>query len=369
MTATNQGRAPHWIRPALAALAVLLIVVGAGGAIALGAGDGLAGLLGSDLFQTVAEEPAEDDAALTATVTVEDVQGALAELPGDLAISPDATGITCVVDGDGIWVEYPEAADASAVIDRAARRAAGLAQWAAQADPAISRVTWIAEDAGQTALFALALDPAAVVSDAADVSAADILAAATGYRIAGDAYASLDDSAFEQEAGAAPSLPDGSEVPVELAQTATDGADAAQGGASGSTGGGAAGAAQGGTSSAGSSQGGSTGTASGTTADLITVSITVDGSAAGAGASSATVSLAAGSTVYDALAKTGISISASGSAYGMYVSAIGGLAERQHGPMSGWVFSVNGVEPSVACSAYTLSAGDSIVWTYVNVEE
>lgn len=364
MTATDQGRVPRWIRPALAALAVLLIVVGVGGAIALGAGDGLAGLLGSDLFQTVAEEPAEDDAALTATVTVEDVQGALAELPGDLAISPDATGITCVVDGDGIWVEYPEATDASAVIDRAARRAAGLAQWAAQADPAISRVTWIAEDAGQTALFALTLDPAAVVSDAADASAADILAAATGYRIAGDAYASLDDPAFEQEAGAAPSLPDGSEVPIELAQTAADGADAAQG-SSGSTGGGAAGAAQGGTSSAGSTQDSSTGT----TADLITVSITVDGSAAGAGASSATVSLAAGSTVYDALAKTGISISASGSAYGMYVSAIGGLAERQHGPMSGWIFSVNGVEPSVACSAYTLSAGDSIVWTYVNVEE
>lgn len=353
MTATDQGRAPRWIRSALAALAVLLIVVGAAGAIALGAGDGLAGLLGSDLFQTVAEEPAEDDAALAATVTVDDVQGALAALPGDLAISPDATGITCVVDGDGVWVEYPEAADASKVIDRAVRRAAGLAQWAAQTDSAISRVTWIAEDADQTVLLALTLDPATVPSDAADAAAADILSAATGYRISGDAYASLDGPTFDQEAGTAPSLPDGSEVPIELAQTATDGNDGAQGG----------------TSSAGSSQGGSAGTASGTTADLITVSITVDGSAAGAGASSATVSLAAGSSVYDALVKTGISISASGSPYGMYVSAIGGLAERQHGPMSGWVFSVNGVEPGVACSAYTLSAGDSIVWTYVNVEE
>lgn len=349
MTATDQGRAPRWIRPALAALAVLLIVVGAAGAIALGAEDGLAGLFGSDLFQTVAEEPAEDDAALAATVTVDDVQGALAALPGDLAISSDATGITCVVDGDGIWVEYPEAADASTVIDRAVRRAAGLAQWAAQTDSAISRVTWIAEDADQTVLLALTLDPATVPSDAADAAAADILSAATGYRIAGDAYASLDGPTFDQEAGTAPSLPDGSEVPIELAQTATDGDDGAQGGAS----------------SAGSAQDGS----ADTTADLITVSITVDGSAAGAGASSATVSLAAGSTVYDALAKTGISISASGSAYGMYVSAIGGLAERQHGPMSGWIFSVNGVEPSVACSAYTLSAGDSIVWTYVNVEE
>ena len=353
MTATDQGRAPRWIRPALAALAVLLIVVGAAGAIALGAGDGLAGLFGSDLFQTVAEEPAEDDAALAATVSVDDVQGALAALPGDLAISSDATGITCVVDGDGIWVEYPEAADASKVIDRAVRRAAGLAQWAAQTDSAISRVTWIAEDADQTVLLALTLDSATVPSDAADAAAADILSAATGYRISGDAYASLDGPAFEQEAGTAPSLPDGSEVPIELAQTATDGDDGAQGGAS----------------SAGSSQDGSAGTASGTTADLITVSVTVDGSAAGAGASSATVSLAAGSSVYDALVKTGISISASGSPYGMYVSAIGGLAERQHGPMSGWIFSVNGVEPSVACSAYTLSAGDSIVWTYVNVEE
>lgn len=353
MTATDQGRAPRWIRPALAALAVLLIVVGAAGAIALGAGDGLAGLFGSDLFQTVAEEPAEDDVALAATVTVDDVQGALAALPGDLAISSDATGITCVVDGDGIWVEYPEAADASKVIDRAVRRAAGLAQWAAQTDSAISRVTWIAEDADQTVLLALTLDPATVPSDAADAATADILSAATGYRISGDAYASLDGPTFDQKAGTAPSLPDGSEVPIELAQTATDGADGAQGGAS----------------SAGSSQGDSAGTASGTTADLITVSITVDGSAAGAGASSATVSLAAGSTVYEALAKTGISISASGSAYGMYVSAIGGLAERQHGPMSGWIFSVNGVEPSVACSAYALSAGDSIVWTYVNVEE
>lgn len=353
MTATDQGRAPRWIRPALAALAVLLIVVGAAGAIALGAGDGLAGLFGSDLFQTVAEEPAEDDAALAATVTVDDVQGALAALPGDLAISSDATGITCVVDGNGVWVEYPEAADASAVIDRAVRRAAGLAQWAAQTDSAISRVTWIAEDADQTVLLALTLDPATVPSDAADAAAADILSAATGYRISGDAYASLDGPTFDQEAGTAPSLPDGSEVPIELAQTATDGDDGAQGG----------------TPSAGSSQDGSAGTASGTTADLITVSVTVDGSAAGAGASSATVSLAAGSSVYDALVKTGISISASGSPYGMYVSAIGGLAERQHGPMSGWIFSVNGVEPSVACSAYTLSAGDSIVWTYVNVEE
>lgn len=349
MTATDQGRAPRWIRPALAALAVLLIVVGAAGAISLGAGDGLAGLFGSDLFQTVAEEPAEDDAALAATVTVDDVQGALAALPGDLAISSDATGITCVVDGDGIWVEYPEAADASKVIDRAVRRAAGLAQWAAQTDSAISRVTWIAEDADQTVLLALTLDPATVPSDAADAAAGDILSAATGYRISGDAYASLDGPAFEQEAGTAPSLPDGSEVPIELAQTATDGDDGAQGGAS----------------SAGSAQDGS----ADTSADLITVSVTVDGSAAGAGASSATVSLAAGSSVYDALVKTGISISASGSPYGMYVSAIGGLAERQHGPMSGWVFSVNGVEPGVACSAYTLSAGDSIVWTYVNVEE
>ena len=53
----------------------------------------------------------------------------------------------------------------------------------------------------------------------------------------------------------------------------------------------------------------------------------------------------------------------------LYVSSIGGLAEKEHGGMSGWVYAVNGYEPNTACSNYELHNGDSLVWTYVNVTE
>ena len=52
--------------------------------------------------------------------------------------------------------------------------------------------------------------------------------------------------------------------------------------------------------------------------------------------------------------------------FGMYVAAINGLAERDHGPQSGWVYSVNGVQPNYTSGAYVLHDGDSVVWTYVN---
>ena len=43
-----------------------------------------------------------------------------------------------------------------------------------------------------------------------------------------------------------------------------------------------------------------------------------------------------------------------------------GLAERDHGPQSGWVYSVNGVQPNYTSDAYVLHDGDSVIWTYVN---
>jgi len=49
-------------------------------------------------------------------------------------------------------------------------------------------------------------------------------------------------------------------------------------------------------------------------------------------------------TVYDLLMNTGLSIDANG----YYVRAIGDLAEKQHGPMSGWLYQVNGVTPMKA---------------------
>ena len=101
----------------------------------------------------------------------------------------------------------------------------------------------------------------------------------------------------------------------------------------------------------------------------IVVSVTVDGSAASAGSSSANIRLSRGATAYDAIAACGVSFNAKSTSFGMYVSSIGGLAEKEHGGMSGWVYAVNGHEPNTACSNYELRDGDSLVWTYVNVTE
>ena len=103
-------------------------------------------------------------------------------------------------------------------------------------------------------------------------------------------------------------------------------------------------------------------------ASTLSITVRIDGSAAGAGSGSATVTLDAGSTAYDALVATGASINAKNYATGIYVASINGLAEMDHGANSGWVYAVNGVEPNTACSNYELSDGDTLTWTYVNVE-
>lgn len=98
----------------------------------------------------------------------------------------------------------------------------------------------------------------------------------------------------------------------------------------------------------------------------LSVSVYIDSSkAASAGYSSCmastSVSLAEGSTVYDALCATGVAVSGGSS----YVTAINGLAEKQLTPGSGWMYSVNGVTPMIPAGGYVLSDGDSVRWYYV----
>ena len=47
-----------------------------------------------------------------------------------------------------------------------------------------------------------------------------------------------------------------------------------------------------------------------------------------------------------------------------YVEGIGNLYEFDCGPLSGWLFLVNGVSPSVSCSDYVLSDGDVVEWAF-----
>lgn len=131
---------------------------------------------------------------------------------------------------------------------------------------------------------------------------------------------------------------------------ASSGGGSTTGGASTSNGGGASTSNQGGSQQPG----------------RVTVTVLVTSSAVGNPVSSGgTFTFNEGATPYDALSALGLSVNAHGSSYGTYVAAIGGLAEKEHGGTSGWMYSVNGVTPNTACSNYVLSNGDNVVWYYV----
>ena len=107
-------------------------------------------------------------------------------------------------------------------------------------------------------------------------------------------------------------------------------------------------------------------TASSTASSTVTVSVSVSSSAAdGRVSGSAHPTFKKGATAYDALCATGLSISTKSSQYGLYVSAIGGLAEFEYGGKSGWMYSVNGSAPNVSCGKYVLKDGDTVSWYYV----
>ncbi|MGN0078400.1 MAG: DUF4430 domain-containing protein [Coriobacteriales bacterium] len=97
----------------------------------------------------------------------------------------------------------------------------------------------------------------------------------------------------------------------------------------------------------------------------ITVTISIDASRAGSGyghasLGSCSLSLPAGSTAYDALVACGASIGGNST----YVSSINGLAEKQCGALSGWMYSVDGVFPQVSCGKFQLEDGAQLVWAY-----
>ena len=140
--------------------------------------------------------------------------------------------------------------------------------------------------------------------------------------------------------------------------TASDSGDAAASGAA------AGGAASGGSGSGSSGSGSSSGPADEAPA-AITVAVSVDSSSVGSPVSLVTtVTLQPGATVYDAITQVA-NVNARASQYGMYVAAINGLAEKEHGGMSGWTYYVNGVYVNAACSSTVLSDGDAVSWVYV----
>jgi len=115
-------------------------------------------------------------------------------------------------------------------------------------------------------------------------------------------------------------------------------------------------------SSTGSGNSGSSG--SGSTQSpkrTIEINFSIDSSNADGSVSySAVMTLDKGATVYDALAASGVSHSGDS-----YITAIGGLSEKQFGGQSGWKYYVNGSAPNKSCVDYTLQDGDRVQWVYV----
>ncbi len=76
-----------------------------------------------------------------------------------------------------------------------------------------------------------------------------------------------------------------------------------------------------------------------------------------------------GDTVYDILKRAchenNIKITAKNTTFGIYVSGINNLDEKDCGSESGWLYSVNSVTPSVSCDKYDVNRNDKIVFTYI----
>ncbi len=161
-----------------------------------------------------------------------------------------------------------------------------------------------------------------------------------------------EDAAGAASSGGSASSGSGAQAPAD-ASGAAGSAAASSGGAGQASGG----AATGGSSSAQPEQ---------PQRQTVTVSVAVSSDAVGGSvAASGTYTFDQGATVYDALQALGLSVNAQSTQYGIYVSAIGGLAEKEHGATSGWMYTVNGRVANVACSAYKLHDGDAVSWYYV----
>ena len=73
-------------------------------------------------------------------------------------------------------------------------------------------------------------------------------------------------------------------------------------------------------------------------------------------------------TVYDVLIRAAkeheLVIGKNGTGAYVYIESINGISELQYGELSGWTYTVNGVQPSEGCGTYKPSDGDSIEFYY-----
>ena len=82
--------------------------------------------------------------------------------------------------------------------------------------------------------------------------------------------------------------------------------------------------------------------------------VTIDGYCSGKA-----ITLQGGDTAYSVLKRSGASVVAENSQFGIYVKAING---RYAEGVSGWMYSVNGVTPNTSAGNYGVKSGDTVRW-------
>lgn len=75
-----------------------------------------------------------------------------------------------------------------------------------------------------------------------------------------------------------------------------------------------------------------------------------------------------GYSVYDVLktyaSQNSLTLNTNGFGSIIYVKGINGLNEFDHGQNSGWLYLVNGVQPTIGAGSYKVKDGDHIEWNY-----
>lgn len=102
--------------------------------------------------------------------------------------------------------------------------------------------------------------------------------------------------------------------------------------------------------------------------NTISVSMSITGDANMGTIFNQRVEIEDNSTVFDLLMKVsnehGISVSYAGNNNSAYVRGINGLYEFDKGPLSGWMYRVNGMLPNVGAGSNYVNDGDNISWYY-----
>lgn len=326
-----------------------------------------------------AESAVEDAPALTEAR----IQAALQDLSWqgeDIGLDPSAATVT-LEDGKVSVVVTDDGAAADAV-PLAAKRLLALAQWLEDETGSDDfAVSWSVNTSAGAQVFDGALDAGAAPATDAQ-STEELLSSLSSYTLSDAAWQDLGLADVPEQGGSDSSNAEGSASVQSGNGAQGNGGEEGKGSSGGSNAGPSSSESSSSAGATGGAGSGSTGTSSQTGSGTsgngastspgaaaepsqITVSVSVDASLGGGSSTSVTVTVPQGSSVLDALEAAGYGVSTQNTQYGIYITGIGGV-EASSRDRRGWVYAVNGVEPSYSAANYALSSGDSIAWAYVS---